>query len=190
MPLVALDQDGQRVDITKYSDPREQLRGHSFVCQACGTSMILKAGLIVCAHFAHKPGSECGYFSHPETIEHLQAKAFIASHLKEWWKEYSESEPELEVPIREIKRIADIVFRFSGGWEIVHEVQLASITTLELQQRTDDYLRAGMDTFWWLGGSANTRSNQAWCESIFGFSLEINFTKNRESFHYSAPPST
>lgn len=186
MPLVALDQDGQRVDITKYKEPRQELSAMTFQCQACKVKMILKAGFIVRAHFAHMPGALCSYASHPESIEHLQAKEFLALRLKDWFAEYADAEPLLEVPIPEVKRIADIVFRFPGGWSIIHEVQLASITVRELKQRTEDYLRAGFDTFWWLGKTANTEINRSWCEQTFGFALSIDFLSGkRESVYHS-----
>ena len=58
MPLVAMDaQTGKRIDITVYKNPRWELSASQVCCPECKLPMILKAGLILIAHFAHKPGA-------------------------------------------------------------------------------------------------------------------------------------
>jgi len=62
---------------------------------------------------------------------------------------------------------------FPTGWRVAHEVQLASITTEHLQERTNDYTLAGIDVVWWLGKSADTETNRAWCRCTFGYALSL-----------------
>jgi competence protein CoiA len=78
-----------------------------------------------------------------------------------------------EVPVREVKRVADLLVTFPTGWQVVHEVQLASTTTEDLQRRTNDYTPAGIDVTWWLGKSADTPANREWCQRTFGYVLCI-----------------
>jgi competence protein CoiA len=135
--------------------------------------MIIKAGLIVAAHFAHKSTCPTDYKSHPESPEHRAGKILVAECLRANVGEYSTALIEYEVPIPEVRRVADVLVTFPMGWRVAHEVQLASITTEELAQRTEDYLHAGVDVVWWLGKSADTPANRDWCQRVLGFSLSI-----------------
>lgn len=175
MPFIARKKStGERIDITLLSSPREQLQANDCVCQLCGAPLIIKAGLIMRAHFAHATLCESDYQSHPESLAHREAKVFLATHLHESFQEYTSASIEYEVPIPEVKRVADLLVTFRMGWRIAHEVQLASITTEELELRTNDYERAGIDVVWWLGRSANTVANRAWCYRRFGHAFCLN----------------
>jgi competence CoiA-like predicted nuclease len=98
----------------------------------------------------------------------LNAKAFLRDRLNEEFLEYTNVQFELEVKVPEVMRIADVMATFPMGWRIAHEVQLASITVAQLEERTDDYVRAGVDVVWWLGKSADTPANRNWCLETFG----------------------
>lgn len=144
MPLVAHDgQTGQRIDITLYKNPRAELPTSNIVCPECSFPMVLKAGVVKMAHFAHKPGSNCSY-GRGETPEHMAAKRMVASWLR---SEMTGCIVEPEYTI--CNRRADLAQIFPNGWVVVHEMQLASITTEELQKRTDDYMNAGCDVIQW-----------------------------------------
>ena len=175
MPFVALHKDTQeRIDITRIENPRESLKSGDCVCQLCSTPMIIKAGQILRAHFAHYASCETDYQSHPESAEHREAKIYLATHLREAFKEYTHASIEYEVPIPEVKRIADLLATFPMGWRVAHEIQLASITVEQLEARTNDYARAGVDVVWWLGKSANTPANREWSRRTFGYALCLN----------------
>lgn len=175
MPFVARHKDTkERIDITRIENPRQVLKSGDYICQLCDTPMIVKAGLIMQAHFAHTASCTSDYQSHPESQEHREAKIFLAKNLGRSFAEYTNTTIEYEVPIPEVKRIADLLVTFPMGWRIAHEVQLASITSQTLQERTDDYARAGIDVVWWLGKSANTPTNRDWSRKIFGYALCIN----------------
>ncbi len=177
MPFIAINkQTRKRIDITTIDKPREVLKADELACQVCGQDMIIKAGMIVKAHFAHRPQQLCSfeYKSHPESAAHREAKRFLKEELPNHFIDYKEARLEYEVPIKAVKRIADVLAIFPSGHKVAHEVQLAKITIAELEARTKDYARAGIDVVWWLGHSANTESNQEWCLQTFGECFMLN----------------
>jgi hypothetical protein len=127
--------------------------------------MVTRVGAIVRPHFAHRPRTECDtrWAWHPESEEHLLGKTVIAQRVREEYADHEGMRVEYEVPIAEVWRIADVMAIFPNGWRIAHECQLASITVEDLQERTEDYLHAGVDVCWWLGKSAATGANREWC---------------------------
>lgn len=168
---------GTRIDITTFERPREQIAADDVVCQLCAAPMVVRAGLKVRAHFAHKPHSKCAssWLVHPESAEHRLGKYEIVQQLLREMRDYSSAAIEYEVPLRDVNRIADVMITFPCGWRIAHECQLAGITIDELATRSEDYLRAGVDVLWWLGKSANTPANRAWVLNWQGFLLELEF---------------
>jgi competence CoiA-like predicted nuclease len=175
MPFIALNAETrERIDITTIENPRLVLKPGECICQLCEIPMIIKAGQIMRAHFAHVAACPTDYESHPESQEHREAKVFLATHSHEAFAEYTDAKIEYEVPIPEVMRIADLLVTFPMGWRIAHEIQLASITTETLEARTNDYLQAGIDVVWWLGKSANTPANRDWCRQTFGYALSLN----------------
>lgn len=99
MGFVAKDLDGQRVDITRIGNPRAVLKSGEVFCQNCGDPLIVKAGMIVRPHFAHYAACEGLYDAHPESPEHLAAKAFLRDRLNVEFSEYTDARFELEVPV-------------------------------------------------------------------------------------------
>ena len=169
MPFIALERTtGKRVDITLLQQPREDLQAGEYVCQLCSAPMMVKAGLIRRAHFAHVSSCPTDYQAHPESPEHRAAKIYLREQLPKRFTDYKHVTLEYEVPIKEVKRVVDLLATFPKGHRIAHEVQLASITTEELEERTQDYERASVDVVWWLGRSANTPANRDWCLATFG----------------------
>lgn len=176
MPFVGkLITTGERVDITRLKCPKEELRAGEIACQSCEQPLIIKHGFIIRAHFAHKAECDGPLKSHPESPEHIAGKELVADCVKREFAEYSTARVEFEWPLPEVARIADVAFLFPSGWIVAHEVQLASITPQELKERTEDYLRAGVDVVWWLGKSADTQANREWCLSYFGYCVQFDF---------------
>jgi competence protein CoiA len=174
MPLVAKDKlTGDRVDITRYPSPRTELDSTNLVCPLCEIEMIVVAGLIKIHHFRHKTECLSDCARHPESYEHLKTKAYIRDTMKDWFAEFTTAQPELEVIIPEANRQADILFSFPNGWRVACEVQLASITIEELEERTNDYLRAGIDTFWFFGKSAASPTNLEWSTKTYGYVFKL-----------------
>jgi len=176
---------GKHINIFDYKNPRKELIRSDLECHLCGGELIIKAGLERVKHFSHKPDSPCScdYDRHPESYEHLFFKKLLAEKLGSEFQEYLGIPPRLEYPIREVKRVADIVFEFPNGWLIAHEIQLSSITIEDLEDRTNDYRNAGVDVVWWLGKSANTRTNRQWVIENFGECCSLDW----ETVHRDKP---
>lgn len=175
MPFIALHKETrERIDITTINNPRQFLKSGDCICQLCGSPMIVKAGEVLQAHFAHQAACTTDYHTQPESPSHRAAKLYLATHLAEEFPEYAGAKIEYEVPIPEVKRIADLLVTWPEGHKKAHEIQLSGITTEVLQQRTDDYERAGIDVIWWLGKNAFTQTNTDWSLGTFGFCYYIN----------------
>jgi competence protein CoiA len=171
MGLVAKNKrTDELIYIFDYKNPRSELKKDDLVCHLCGGELIIKAGLVRIKHFSHKPNSPCScdYERHPESEEHLFFKRLIATQLSREFEEYLNAKPLLEYPVHEVRRVADMVFAFPSGWLVAHEIQLSSITTEQLEQRTNDYRNAGVDVIWWLGKSADTETNRQWLYKNYG----------------------
>lgn len=186
MPFTAKDrQTDAYIDITLFDDPRNQLCAGDMVCPVCGSQMIIRAGAIRAAHFAHRPDPErgCIYadYAAGETPEHREGKLFIRDWLRE---SFPGVEVQLEHAIRQdgqVIRIADVIQLFPRGWRIVYELQLASITTGTLSDRTRDYLACGCDVVWILGRDANTDINRRWCEREQGQSYVFTWAETGQA---------
>jgi|SRR5579884_723375 len=179
MPFIAKHKEtGERIDITQIEHPKLRFRGGECLCQLCGAPLIIRGGLHVRNHFAHHPSSPCltDYSYQPESAHHRSAKLFLLEQLRKEFLEYKDAQIECESIIPEIKRVADILVTFPTGWKQAHEIQLADITTNELEERTDDYERAGIDVVWWLGKNADSASNRQWCIERFGCNFSLNFS--------------
>lgn len=188
MPFVAMYKDDQgkmkRVDITRFRNPKSELYGKEIVCQACGAPMIVKAGMLVRPHFAHKAdyNRDCAYNNGGggESYEHLIAKQALVDLLSKR-DDYTRAKIYYEVWIPEARRIADVYVVHEDGYCEAHEAQLASIDLSTLDERTRDYTGAGVDVIWWLGKSADTSENRQWClQNIGGYGvLTFDYTERR-----------
>ena len=181
MPLIAKNSiTGERLDITNSSSPREDWSHGAIVCPFCDSPMAIKAGKIIAPHFAHIKKCTSQYKSHPETPQHIQGKIFVADMVKKHAEEfgYDNFKVAFEYQVTEVKRIIDVAFLLPSGWAIAHEIQLAGVTTEELDERTNDYSSAGIDVVWWLGGRADTPANRDWCLDRFGQCYHISFSSS------------
>jgi competence CoiA-like predicted nuclease len=169
---------GDRIDITTYKDPRAELSSDDLICQICEGRMFIKQGLIVRPHFAHYAACPMAYASHPESIEHLLGKETMATYLRQQ-PGFEYAKIELEVPIHARKRVADIIVTFPQGHKLAVEIQLASITTGELADRTKDYANDGIDVLWCLGKDAyKSEPNRAWCQDNCGQYMLVTYTES------------
>jgi competence protein CoiA len=174
MPFIGkLKASGERIDITKYEAPRTVFGRGDVVCRFCEEEFIVRHGLNTRAHFAHKAKCTSDMQSHPESEEHLAGKEFIANYVRQAVAHFRQTRVEYEYPVPDARRIIDVAFIFENGWVVAHEIQLASITARELEERSNDYLRAGVDVIWWLGKSADTPANRQWCMDRQGYSLSF-----------------
>lgn len=190
MPLVAMDKEtGNRVVLPFIEDAdKPSLSGKKFECRICKQPMHFQSaytreGTKYSACFAHNPDSACSseYAYHPESRAHLLGKEKIAKILRDDLSRFVHFEPDIEVPIPEIKRIADVFVQTKSGLAVAHEIQLSPITPGELHKRTEDYWRCGIDVVWWLGkkpsakSGADTEANRSWLFKNFGFITYLEF---------------
>lgn len=147
-----------------------------------------RMGYKVASYFAHRNTQVCltDFEHHPESPEHLMAKAELARTLPLHYAEYRAAECVVEYRIPEIKRIADVCFIFADGLRVVHEAQLADISLSEIQARTRDYHSQGIEVVWHLG--RNVRKHEAWCMEHLGTVGTVEFSYATETTDLSAPP--
>ena len=127
MPLIGRhSKTGERINILKVFDPRNTFSRGEVICPLCEEPFYIADGVIKAAYFSHYANGECsaGYHNKPESPEHRFFKAYLSTQLAKHFAEYSKTEAQLEYPVKEILRIADVMFEFSGGWLVAHEIQL------------------------------------------------------------------
>src|SRR5690348_844865 len=175
MPFVGKHaRTGERIDIWRVEQPRQVYAPGDVVCPLCEGVLYVKDGMVRVKHFAHQ--ARCtSPLAMPESIDHLLGKQYIAEHVRLELAGYAVAEVEYEMPLPEAGRVADVLVTFPDGWRVAHECQLASITTGELQERTEAYARAGIDVYWWLGGRAATEENRTWCVRAVGLAYTLRF---------------
>lgn len=177
MPLIALNKNSnERIDITTYAQPLTQLKADDLACPLCESRMMVVSAVRNAhgqiqriAHFRHHRINDCIYtaYSAGESEQHRAAKVWLREQLL---KEAGWQVPvELEYHLPDVARIADVAQLFPTGWIVVHEIQLAAISILNLEARTRDYLMAGCDVIWYLGRDALTPTNLNWVREFQGF---------------------
>lgn len=117
------------------------------------------------SHFAHVTECRSSYESKPESPEHLAGKDKIREHLVARYG--AGAVVDLEYPLKEINRIADVIVLFSNGWMEIHGIQLSPITVEVLEARTADYESIGASVHWWLGPKCSG-SQREWAMDRFG----------------------
>lgn len=149
MPLTAKRRStGEVICVLDYEAPRRDLPADDLVCPFCEEPVILRAGPLRAAHFAHL--RRCTYegWYERETPEHRAFKEAVWRYLNRspFWQE---GRVELEVPIPKAHRVADLLVTFPNGWRVAHECQVSRIGLEELHARSQAYLEAGVDVLWW-----------------------------------------
>lgn len=127
----------------------------------------MREGDWVKAYLRHKGECATTYAHHPESPEHLAAKAWIKQHIPGVYK-YDIANADCEVRMPEINRIADVCFTLKNGDRFVHEAQLAAIGIDDLEARTNDYQSLGYGIIWHLGKAADTGANRTWAVRRLG----------------------
>lgn len=179
MPFVAINKNNNtRVNIRRIKDPRFELKDE-YICEICKERMLIRGSDKVTYHFSHYPHNKETPVLCPdrekESPEHLLAKSHLADMLIEKFSTHVDVKVEEEYWLPEIQRKADVLVTFPMGWRIAHEIQLSFISIDELEKRTNDYLSAGIDVFWWFGHKADTDLNRRWAIRNTGhcFGIEI-----------------
>lgn len=128
MQLFALD-NGQPL-LASHAEKQK-----NYLCPECQAPVRLRRGSERQPHFFHL-SSHPHCHQHQKSYTHIQIQLKLLSQI---------SEARLEVPFKEISRIADV------AWEkrkIVFEIQCSPISFEEAEGRTADYARLGYQVVW------------------------------------------
>ncbi len=176
MPLIAKRRaTGASIDLTRIEDPRQVLTAEEYVCPLCEQPLQVRGRSLADLYFAHAQPCTPHFMVHPETSRHAQGKRLIRQCVQAGFGQYRQAEIAFEVPVPEVRQVVDVLVTFPSGWRIAHACQLAPITTVELEERSETCLQAGIDMVWWLGDLARTRSTVRWCRASFGFVVTLDF---------------
>ncbi|HEA3935761.1 TPA: competence protein CoiA [Staphylococcus aureus] len=132
--LVALNEEKERVLATT------ALRKTQYFCPVCGKEVILKRGLKVISHFAHKHLAEQKCFNN-ESIKHYKSKLILAQMIQQ-----QGCKVEIEPFLKEIKQIPDILINN----KYVIELQYSPISYKQILQRTEGLKKMGYKVSWLL----------------------------------------
>lgn len=127
--------------------------GEKFYCPVCESSVIIKAGNHMIAHFAHQSNTDCPSREGGESIYHEQGKLL----LYQWLRRHI-IDVRLEAYLQEIKQRPDILLNINNK-KIAIEYQCARIAAGEIWNRNKGYIAAGIIPIWIIGANQFTRYN-------------------------------
>lgn len=157
----------------------------SLTCPWCGGVVFPRDRMDFLLHFVHKTECTATIEHHPESLEHLLGKEFLAKRLSSELQQtplIKDCSIEIEYPVFSAGkhgRVADVAAIYPSGYLLIYECQLSPITTNELEQRTHDYKTAGGDTVWFFGLESATSQVTDWAIAHQGFVDVFDFTKGR-----------
>lgn len=143
--FVAEDHNGERIELLSHAIAKTLKETHTGVfCPCCHEQVVIKNGVQVPAHFAHKGNSHC-LFSEPESVEHMRGKMLLVDMaIASGWQ------AQLEVPVRDMAQRIDVLIT-RGAEKIALEFQCSPLSSNHLYARTAGYAHLGMATQWFLG---------------------------------------
>lgn len=129
-----------------YVEAVDAIRGVGYRCRGCCADVVLKAGQLRIAHFAHKPDSECA-FGAKMSLAHLTAQRRIAEALR---ARGVNCELEAFMPSLAGDRRIDVLAWPSDrpASRIAIEVQASDMTTQLVAARTRSYNAEGVAPLW------------------------------------------
>src|SRR5947208_2705158 len=98
-------------------DPRHELRrlsdARQLWCPLCRARVVLRAGVVVAAHFAHLPGAVCAHpHAEPETDEHRAGKTLLLRWIARC---LPDAKATTEAVIQETGQRADVLIAIPDG---------------------------------------------------------------------------
>lgn len=138
---------------------RSLTRSRGYTCPVCGDQVVLKAGAIVTAHFAHRTGSNCNAAG--ESRRHLAAKKLLADELttRGWTVE-------LERMHGDDRRADLLVTTAAGDARFTIEIQDSRIQVDTMKDRERADRAAGCLPTCWI--FTDNRITAAWDDVVFG----------------------
>nr|WP_268873325.1 competence protein CoiA family protein [Secundilactobacillus odoratitofui] len=146
---LVLDQERGSSMLVAHSTQKRQVvakkanRQARYYCPGCGSSVILKRGTKMIAHFAHRTKTKCQVFSEAESQTHLMGKWQLATYL-------GTHRVKLEPYIASIQQRPDLML-YRDSSILAIEYQCATISVARLQSRTAGYRRVDIPVVWVLG---------------------------------------
>lgn len=116
-------------------------------CPECGAPLQAALGKINVWHFQHAQGTatDCE-LRNGESEEHVTLKVSLHRAAKGW---FPRAKLRLEAKLPEADgRKADLLVTLPNGERMAFEAQRSSLTFVEFEQRTKDYLNAGIGIVW------------------------------------------
>lgn len=174
MPFKAKDTDKDCfVNAFLYKNSAEIRAKHpNLVCPYCGSKMSARGSVISGArkpHFYHVPNDKScplneKYKTIPDKVHHALAVdatiSYLTNQLSAYLKEYNWH---FDIEVKVGNRIADIALLTNDNLPLeVFEIQLTKVTIENLQTRTEDYLKEGVDVNWFFGKGCETEEIQLW----------------------------
>ena len=133
----------------------ERVRGLSrrreLRCPACDAPVVFRAGLRKIAHFAHLPGADCPLERDPDTAPESETHLGLKLALWEKLGSLPGVLAELEAPLPEAGRRADLLVTV-GARRLAVEVQCSALSGEAWRVRHLAYREAGIADVWILAG--------------------------------------
>lgn len=130
--LVAINQFGERIEAHR------ALKNENYFCPYCKTEVILRKGMKVVPHFAHKYNIH-HLCAKSETAQHYYVKYYIANQLKQ-----SGYKVEIEPFCPEVKQYPDVLVNSKH----VIEVQFSRINYEEIRARSKGFKQLNISVIW------------------------------------------
>jgi len=133
--------------LTRAEIDRIKKEKQKFYCPACGKPVIIKAGLKMVPHFAHRSLSDCPAGEGGEGTYHEQGKLLLYR-----WLMSQKLDAKLETYLPQIEQRPDILIHLNSK-RIAIEYQCARIPSEQIHMRNQGYKEAGITPIWILGAS-------------------------------------
>lgn len=182
MPLIArIKKTQETVCILDIPNPSSKFVKGEIICPYCDANMTVVTSSVRVNHFRHLPGPPCTdpYQSahEGETIFHIVGKAELYKQLQTIYPKTKGYKIDVEYPLKQVGRRADVYVYDPNGWNRAYEIQLSYISHMEFEERTRSYESAGVNICWILGGKANVKENIDWSLERFGKVYQMEFKK-------------
>jgi len=123
-------------------------------CPCCDEPVVFRAGRLVTAHFAHRPGAACALGDDPDYRPESELHLSTKLALYDWVRaRFPDARVEVEAAIPATGQRADLLAVIDGA-AVALEVQCSPLSGEAWRARHEGYARAGVRDVWILTGQA------------------------------------
>jgi competence protein CoiA len=135
-----------RTEELSHVEAADAARGAAYRCRGCGAPVVLRAGQVRIAHFAHRPDAACA-FGARMSIAHLTAQRSLAEALR---RRGVNAQLEAFMPSLAGDRRVDVLAWPPGrpAARVAIEVQASDLTAELIAARTDSYAAEEVAPLW------------------------------------------